>query len=79
MHQLHFSAKQLYVNVSKAISLFMWNKEVINMLSEESAKRDVERHEELPVPHFGEECATLTSCKAAEGFWQPRAASCMLR
>lgn len=61
MHQLHFSAKQLCVNVSKAISLFIWNKEVINVLSEVLAKPDVEHHEKLPVLHFGEECAALTS------------------
>lgn len=61
MHQLRFSAKKLCVNVSKAISLFIWNKEVINMLSEELAERDVEHHEKLPVPDFGEECSPLIS------------------
>lgn len=59
MHQLHSSAKQLCVNVSIAISLFLWNKGVINILSKESAKRDAERHEKLCVPDFGEECAAL--------------------
>lgn len=59
MHQLHSSAKQLCVNVSIAISLFLWNKGVINMLSKESAKHDAKRHEKLPILDFGQECAAL--------------------
>lgn len=69
MHQLRSSTKQLCVNVSIAISLFIRNKGVINTHSKESAKRDAEHHEKLPVPVFGEECAalpvTLIFCKAA--------------
>lgn len=70
MHLLRFGAKQLCVSVSIAISLFIWNKGVINTLGKESAERDAERHEKLPILVFGEECAalpvTLISSKAAE-------------
>lgn len=69
MHQLHSGAKQLCVNVSIAISLFLWNKGVINMLSKESAKRDAERREKQPVLDFGKGCAALLVthiCKAAK-------------
>lgn len=42
---------------------FQREQRVINTLSEESAKRDAERPEKLPVPALGEERAALGSCR----------------